>query len=81
MLKEEMQQVRRYLEWEAAVWEGWAKGWLGLRWDIEAGVITYAHRQAHWCRVVLKAFSRKWDKLTADATCEVVLESLNTDFD
>jgi hypothetical protein len=81
LLKEEMRRVRRYLEWEASVWEEWATGWPDLKWDIEPGVIAYAHRQAHWRRVMLKSFVDKWDKSAVEAAREAALQSASTECD
>jgi hypothetical protein len=78
LLKEEMRRMRRYLEWEASVWEGWTEGWPDLRWDITAGVIAYAHRQVHWRRALLQSFSDKWDQSTMDAARAAALTSVQT---
>lgn len=78
LLKEEMRRVRRYLQWAASEWESRAKGWIGLMPDIEAGLIAYAHRQAHWRRGLLNSFVAKWERPTADAAREAALESVTT---
>jgi hypothetical protein len=70
--------VRRYLEWEASVWEGRTEGWPDLRWDITVGVIAYARRQGHWRRVLLQSFSDKWDQSMMDAARAAALASVQT---
>jgi hypothetical protein len=81
LLKEEMRRVRRYLEWEIDLWEGRSHGWFGLQPDIQAGIIGYAHRQAHWRGVLLKSFSDMWDQPAFEAARNAALESVVVLFD
>ena len=62
LLKEEMQRVRKTLEWKASWWDERRDGWPGLDDPMREGVRAYASRQASIQRALHERFTHLWER-------------------
>ncbi|EDR07938.1 uncharacterized protein LACBIDRAFT_327111 [Laccaria bicolor S238N-H82] len=63
LLKEEMQRVRKTLEWKASWWDERRNGWPGLDDPMSEGVHAYVSRQVSIQWALHECFTRLWEKL------------------
>ena len=82
LLKEEMRQVHKTLEWRAVWWEQRREGWTGQDKAMHKGIRVYATWQADIQCSLHTRFTRLWDKplvplCSQEESNEVVSSSLD----
>ncbi len=60
LIKVEMIRSLRFLEYKSELWLERARQRSNLAPDIQSGVLAYAHKQSHMCKMLARKFSSHW---------------------